>query len=191
MLLLLVAHQVEHAVRHHDVYAGVWDQRSLAAQAGLLDFEGVHIIRAEDGVDLEPGLYRLEVERQILDPRPAKLHVPPADAAPYLILEAPRQPQHLRVHVDADHSPLRTDHLAGDIADLPAAGPKVEDGITPADVAAGIPASVVPFDDFLRDDFQVARIVIDRATEIGLLTPCAVAVARTHDTFDVESSRRH
>ena len=86
--------------------------------------------------------------------------------------------------------PAGAHHLRRDEADLAGAAAEVEDGLALPQVAAGIAAAVVPFEDLLRDHREIARVVVDRAAEVGhaLLGPLPIALA--DDVFDFHPYHR-
>ena len=56
--------------------------------------------------------------------------------------------------------------MCGDKTNLPRATAQIEDRLAFTQILAGIAAAVVAVDDFLRNNFEVLSVVIDRATKL-------------------------
>jgi len=89
-----------------------------------------------------------------------------------------RHGQHLGGHVDADYTPRITHDLGGNEADLPCAASQVEDRLALFEVLAGVAATIVALEDFLRGPLEVLRVIVrwaapPRHSRFG---PTAVAV---------------
>ena len=119
----------------------------------------------------------LQIESEILDAAPPKLHVCVADPLGDDRRVSTGDLQHLGGHVDADDLARLSHHLRRDEADLACAAAQIEDSLTRPEIAAGIAAAVVPFDDLVRDDLQELRIVVHGTTEGRGLGLCGVGVA--------------
>ena len=62
--------------------------------------------------------------------------------------------------------PSGADDLRGDEANLSGAAPEIEHRLVFSQILAGIAAAVIAIDDFLRNDFEIFGIVIDRTTKL-------------------------
>ena len=117
LTLVLGAHEVQDAVRQHDVDRLVGDHR-FAAQLvfGLTQFQPA--LEAIDWATFQPLVEFGQVEREILDHPAVEGDVVVADLLGDLRVVLGGQRQHLGVHVDAEDSPRLADDLARDPADL-------------------------------------------------------------------------
>ena len=169
--------QIEDAVGNDQIDRLARDERVLQSQ--LLR----QLVRAQErsGVGDRSRLqFRIEffqIEREVLNTALAKLDVGVTDFFRDHRRIASRHPEHLVCHIDADHFAARSDDLRRDEADLPGAAAEIENGFALAYVFARIAAAVIPLDHFLRNDFEVFAVVVDRATKpwLGRLSPGSVA----------------
>src|SRR5204863_1271470 len=63
-----------------------------------------------------------------------------------------------------------------------------DDGFAFPEILTGIAATVIAFDDFLWNDLEVFRVVIDRATKFRLSRPRAGSVAFSDFGFSVDGA---
>ena len=106
-----------------------------------------------------------------------------------LWLVLPCEGKHVVVAIDADHFSCLANNLRSDVTDLAAAAAEVEHRLAGVDMLRRVAAAVVALDDFFGDDFEVLRIVIDRATKGRLGRLGRGAVAFSHRLFDIKRLR--
>jgi hypothetical protein len=95
----------------------------------------------------------------ILDLALAELDVCVPDALGDVGRRAPREREHLVVHVDPDHASAGADHLSGDEAHLAGARTEIEHGLACTHVPARISTPIVAGDDLVREGCKESRIV--------------------------------
>ena len=71
-------------------------------------------------------LEQVEVELQVLNTSFAELHIGATQTLGHFRLVLAGQSQHVVVAIDADHPPLGTDDLRGDVADFSTARSQIE-----------------------------------------------------------------
>ena len=178
-------HEVQHAVGNDHVHAVGGDEWMLHAQF-VGEFVGLEkCIGAVDGARFQFSVEFFQIEREILDAAFAKLDVGIADALRDDGRVAACDFEHVVGHIHADNAPLRADHLRGDEANFPRAAAEIEHGLAFADIGARVAAAVVALNDFLRNDFEPARIVLHRAAERGFAALRTGGVAVFDGGFDV------
>jgi len=129
------------------------------------------LIRCEERgsvVDRAPFQFRVEhvnAEGEVLDAAFAKLDVRVADTLRHDWRIPARDLEHLVGHINADDFSFRPHHLRGDETNLSSAASEIEHRLAFPEISARIAATVIAFDDFLRNDLEVFRVVIDRATK--------------------------
>ena len=124
--LRLVGRQVDHAVRDHDVDRFAGDQRSRLPQKVRVLFGSQPFAARSHRLLSQVLVEAVQVEPQVLDLPFAKLDVVKPQPVADNVLVLTSQRQHLVVAVDADDSTCRTHHLRRDVANLSAAGTKIE-----------------------------------------------------------------
>src|SRR5438874_9370698 len=123
-----------------------------------------------------------------MDPAVAKLGIRLADALRYDRRVPARYLEHLVGHIDADDFSRRSHHLGRDETNLSGAAPEIEDRLAFPEILTGIAATVVAFDDFLWNDLEVFRVVIDRAAKFRLSRLRAGSVAFSDFGFSVDGA---
>src|SRR5690242_5100795 len=100
---------------------------------------------------------------------------------------AARQSEHLRVDVNAYYLSRSADYLGGDEADFAGATAEVQYRFSRIQIRRRVTTSVVTLDYVVRNHFQIARVITDRAAEGFLKLPSAVGIAFAHFLLDVKS----
>src|SRR5712692_7600123 len=120
-------------------------------------------------------VYRSKIGPQILDLATAKLDVVETEMLANLLTVLFGQGKHIRRYINTDYSATRADDLCGDIANLACSTPQVENAFSYPEILRRIPAAVVFFDNLLRQDGEITRIIDDRQqrADSACLAPAA------------------
>ncbi len=91
-----------------------------------------------------------------------------------------RKCEHFVCHIHANNAAFRADNLRCDKTDFSAAGPKVQNGFTFANITGRIAAAIITIEDILRNNFKILRVIIDWAAKCRFHGLRARAIAILH-----------
>src|SRR5262249_33828613 len=138
-----------------------------------------------DGPRAQPRVEPVAVEAEVLDLSLVEAHVGEADAARDLGGMAAGEREHLVVHVDADHAPLRTDHLGRKEARLAAARAQIENCLTWPQMLGRITAAIVAGEDLPGNGLEQRGIIGGGTAQRALRGPSSRGVAAAHRLLDI------
>src|SRR4030095_6383781 len=161
--------EVQHAIRDDNIDGFARNEWMLHAQLASEFFSGEEGVGTGDRARTQFCIKLLEIEPEILNPAFAKLDIGIADSLRDNRCVTPRDLEHRIGHIHADYGTFGTDDLRGDEANLPGAASEIKHGFAAAQIFAGIAATVIALGDFLRDDLEIARIVINRTAQCSVL----------------------